>query len=677
MTILLENISPDPNTPTIRSGHKAYYGIVKQSNKPIVCKKNKHDKSLNSKFEVAFSAIAKLFLAPGTTANYELVTTSLSGIPEVYGVASENLASSLQLFNQDSTSTDIVSEKYFYNPATITESGALQKIKCASAQDLMDNKIIGLFDQHKNNLIPLLLRMKNTNQLTFNMRSLASVLSTSYTLEEDDFHKGNFGFYIIDKNGKAEVNFIKIDHDLMLSDSIMSREGGRIANILYNEHSFDITMQDIIRFPDIKNSGNHYWPSRHAIFTDYTSSKAYTRKENKAIAQLKTDPDFIKAKWFELYKHILISPQAIENAAREGFNDTDPNDIAYVHIITQAVVARQARLRAALVSIPEFCQFVRDMDDQTAQLLLNEIDPNHEDLQYLQTENLRYKTILLENKLFLENTKNTPLHTAILLGNYRFDESYRDFSRYLNVKNSEDKTPLDLALESYIKYQQSNIQVSPYNPGNDQVQIIQHLIKHGAKASKYTPNCAVFKETSFAKQTFYANTPYYAESQKITTANDLIDMFLKLSNDSHYTLKRKKQLTVACLNAFIRCNKINPNPAFNLIDELKAFKSALNGRKSNLASNPALQYLCQLRSRLWIVRRIRGLLGGSSTKVRCNDIIDKAIQNLEQDPNYFFNLPQPKNHPAQDPVSPNNKKNPDQILPDQEQETDNLSNLPF
>lgn len=674
MTILLDQIIADKKAPTIRSGHKAYYGTVKQSNKPIVCKKNKHDKSLNSKFEVAFSAIAKLFLAPGTTANYELVTTSASGVPEVYGVASENLASSLQLFNQEPTNTDIISDKYFYNPANITEFGPLQKIKCVSAQELIDKKIIGLFDQYKNNLIPLLLRMKSNNQLTFNMQSLASVLSTSYTLEEDDFHKGNFGFYIIDKNGKPEVNFIKIDHDLMLSDSIMSREGGRISNILYNEHSFDITMQDIIRFPDIKNSGNHYWPSKYAIFTDYTSSKAYTRKENKAIAQLKTDPDFIKAKWFELYKHILISPQAIEEAASEGFNDTDPNDIAYTHIITQAVVARQARLRAALVSIPEFCQFVHDMDDQIAQDLLNEIDPNHNDSQYLKTEHLRYKTIILENELFLRSTKNTPLHTAILLGNYRFDESYRDFSRYLNVKNLENKTPLDLAFERYIKFQQSNIPVSPYDPGNDPIQIIQHLIKRGAKTSLFTPNCEVFKKTPLAKQAFYANTSYYAESEKITTASGLIDMFLKISNDSHYTLKRKKQLTVACLRKFIQSNQANPNPDSNLIDELNAFKSALNGRKSNLASNPALQYLCQLRSRLWIVRRIRGLLGGSSTKVTCNDIIDKAIHNLEQNTIYFVNLLQPINKFAQDPTS---KKNSDQILPDQDQETDNSSYTPF
>lgn len=154
--------------------------------------------------------------------------------------------------------------------------------------------------------------------LVIDMESLASILTASYALEEDDLHKGNIGFYVTetqDQKGKVkkQFNFFKIDHDLMLISSIMSQKDMRIANIFYDKDSFKISKRDLDGFPDLKDSGNHYWPTQKRLIS--TGDKAYSNeKERKTFANLKTDKAFIDAKWKYFLKSAIMPIELIEKS---------------------------------------------------------------------------------------------------------------------------------------------------------------------------------------------------------------------------------------------------------------------------------------------------------------------------------------------------------------------------
>lgn len=55
-----------------------------------------------------------------------------------------------------------------------------------------------------------LLRAEQDNVFSIDYASLAQILAASYTLEEDDLHKGNFGLYFIEKEGKPHAVFLKL-----------------------------------------------------------------------------------------------------------------------------------------------------------------------------------------------------------------------------------------------------------------------------------------------------------------------------------------------------------------------------------------------------------------------------------------------------------------------------------
>ena len=86
------------------------------------------------------------------------------------------------------------------------------------------------FDKLPQGFFGQLLKAEKNDVLVIDYASMASILASSYTLEEDDLHKGNFGFYLVQKDGKPQVVFFKIDHDLMFADSIMSFNSSRSAH---------------------------------------------------------------------------------------------------------------------------------------------------------------------------------------------------------------------------------------------------------------------------------------------------------------------------------------------------------------------------------------------------------------------------------------------------------------
>lgn len=119
-----------------------------------------------------------------------------------------------------------------------------------------------------------MVQAEQENKLTIDYASLATLFATSYTLEEDDLHKGNFGFYIVEKDNKPQVVFFKIDHDLMFAESIMSFHNSRPSHWLRGEDAFDIQIEDLLTFPKITHSANSYWPTKSSFIPHLIEKKS-------------------------------------------------------------------------------------------------------------------------------------------------------------------------------------------------------------------------------------------------------------------------------------------------------------------------------------------------------------------------------------------------------------------
>ena len=136
-----------------------------------------------------------------------------------------------------------------------------------------------------------------------------------------------------------------------------------------------------------------------------------------------TNPAFIRSKWKTFFKHCSIPSTLIETTLKECANIQDPADRAHIALITQVMVTRLAHLRAVLFSVKEFREFVVSLSDDENEELLREIIPTNDALEPQITQALaRFHTLCAENG-FAEG--DTPLHTAIKLGEYRYEESIR------------------------------------------------------------------------------------------------------------------------------------------------------------------------------------------------------------------------------------------------------------
>ena len=620
-------LQDDANGDIAPSGHVTHRATVHSTAKKVIYKENKLGRAINSSFEVAFSRLANSFLAPGVTAPQHLV---LDRNAAICGVASDNIA--YTIFNTLQARHHLLAGQVL--PFVKFDETALypfESTPCSDAEAIIKSKVVTFFDEHQPGLLSRLYELKASRQVTFDMDSLASVLTSSYTLEEDDLHKGNFGFYLLQREGHVpEVHFIKIDHDLMMIDSVMSRGNARLANLLYTDYAFDISLRDLLRFPVLMDSGNHYWPARSAFLCDYRHSKAYTSSEISAIAKLSQDKQFIKAKWRALYKHILIPKETIRDAVSAGF-DGSPQGKAYIDLVTNAVIARQARLRSALLAIPQFRIFLQEMSRDDRYSLYQEISADDHVQRSLRKTDRTYRRLCQADGAFKEG--DTPLHAAIRIGDYRYDESHRHYQPYLKMFNSDKQTALDLAIAQWHLF--TNLPLEKQATIKQDVRknseyIIYDLIQRGAKAKVYTDDLKEIKRLIKRREwnSFAWDSAYVHQARNMHSREDLLRVFDTMSVDDQLTLKMKKQISVFCLKAYISVNK-NADYADQLFKDLAALKLDLKGAKG-IAPNPQMQFIRQLRSQLWIVRQIRGLLGGSSTQVEMNDIIAHELHALNQ-----------------------------------------------
>lgn len=596
--------------------------------RPWVTKKNKHQGKEGedaSKLEVAFSTIASLFLRSGLTPTATLVYEDDED--NVFGVASENFNVKLKeltdnnitcyafspgdtwqytsITNEDPTSDEIEKEKNKLNSsskdvpfdaATVQEKLLLDRHK----------KGVNFLDKMPKKFIPNLMEKHNNGEVVVDMDSLACILAGSYMLEEDDLHKGNIGFYVTDTDKDDPNNpgekikkftFFKIDHDLMLNNSIMSKKDMRLANILYGKNAFHITARDLDDFPDLKDSGNHYWPTKKRMIA--TGDKSYKNKrEREAFADLKKNEDFKNAKWKYFLKFSLMPIELVEQSLQ---SELDPvKDLDKINMVKNAIGSRIVELKRVLMESPEFMAYLRNKDtaeviktirDEIKEQLKNSNIPDHDQ------ESISRRIDEIVQYAQVETSK---MSKTILFDCYEF--SYND-------KNREKPTEVDLefALQQFELYKESNDSQNAYKHACILEDLLVEFLKDASKETKEDYS-KIVDSIKLVKQ-------HYTQSASITTLKQFREAAAKISA-SNLPLKQQKIEILAVL-------KEADLPA----KDLKKLKKQLEKKEPDY---PELKFIKQLRSELWVVRKMFGTYNTTTTSKRMLDEIDSKEVKLKK-----------------------------------------------
>ncbi len=622
-----------------QSGHvvhvKAIYKACDQATR-IIYKENKNNNTDLTRFEAAFGELARLFL-PTDLAPRQTLVKNQQGT--VSGLACEHVAYAI-------ARREGLNEA-FYKRQHNDNKGVFELALFTA--DKTENIPFYFFNEFYPGFFATLRRVEQRGEITLDMASLANVLATSYSLEEDDLHKGNLGFYVVHKNEKPHVVFFKIDHDLMLADSVMSRCNTRFLNWFHGSDAFQVTARDLIEFPKLTDSQNYYWPTVRHLF-DFNYRVAYTEKsETEAFASLASSPEFCKYKWQAFYKHILIPPVLISQSLNKHLDDQTPEERARMALITQSVVARQAKLRAVLFTIPAFREFISSLDKNAThdlvQGIVNDTAPDEvESLSNeIETTMARYRG-LCESNSFSE--KDTPLHAAIRLQDYRYHETMQWYGHFANQANAQGQTPLDVAAEMASKHQTENSDIRA-----NIVNTMKHLLHEGVtKTETYQNLNATFK---FNPEHYTFDAAYPSRAGQAKTSVELKEVLRDIGEDHRYSLKMQKELAVTSVRQFVNSHQKNPQ----LEQIMRELKADLNGAGDRPPA-PELQFIRQLRSQLWIVRVLRGLFGGTATKVEINVIINAELRRLTPGWSFFS-----ASKPTQDSeVMPENPRLVDRLL---------------
>lgn len=564
----------------------------------IIYKKNKYGRAELSRLEVMFGQLARLFLLSNLTPLNNLVVDANGNID---GLAVDHLC--YVITNKEGKDTLFYT---FKDPETGCDY--------APPARYVDPTQIPIYfmDKVPQGFYARLVEAEIDGHLTIDYESLASILATSYTLEEDDLHKGNYGFYLVEREGMPHVVFFKIDHDLMFADSIMGFLTRRPFHLLHGAHAFDITKNDLKSLVCLTNSSNSYWPTKFGYISNPFDNKEYHNYADiNAFSRLLNNPQFIRAKWKSFLKHILIPNELIVQTLVECADMKKASDRAVVALMTQTAIARLARLRAALFSIKEFRTYVCGLDQKQFDAFLQEIIPPNltETLgQEVRSSFTQYRDLCKEPNGFEKG--DTPLHTAIKLGEYRYEETISMFGEFINVENAAGKTPLDIALE----------QVRYGNPDEPDVQknlklISKHLIENGAEISKeYSDLIPIIQSYTF-------KNPYLAGIIASMHYRSFKDILTRIGEDHRFCLKFKKNLALECIQEFIKVNKERPD----FEKRLERLRDDINGYSSEEES-AGVKYIRQLRSSLWIIRQLRGLYGWTSTQWEIHTMINRALE---------------------------------------------------
>lgn len=469
------------------------------------------------------------------------------------------------------------------------------------------------------NFFTHLQKAKDCGQVELDMDSLADLFTIAYGLEEDDLHKGNIGYYItLTNNNKPCFHFFKIDHDLMFANKLMSsRNGARINQLFYTNHYFAITARDLLDFPDIRASKNHYWPTRTSFFVN--GSKAYQNKnERNAYKALNKDAVFQGRKWFCFLKQAVIPHELIQFTLKQPLNALNSEDETHatLSLIERAFSSRMTELQQVLLSIPEFRCYAKDNELTIRNTIMDEFN------QYISTlgcseavrtaiQNASAKKL---NTVFqvvatIQGTC-TPLQAALLTKTYRCHETASLFSMHLHTKNATGQTPFEYALEQY--------HFAAFNQE-------EHLIHYYADVV-----CDLYP-----LQTAECKTRYLEEITQIKP-------FCSYNNLPCVSTLAEYKKEIKALRELPGSLKQDKVLAIHLLEKSHLSASDLSLLKKEL-TNPdhtsPLKFIKELRSELWIVKRIWGAYGNTSSYQQMNHIIQQQIDKLSA-------IPQNKDLPA-------------------------------
>lgn len=566
---------------------------------PWITKLNKHvgkegvDASL---LEVGFSAAASIFIKPGLTPRANIIIENQGSQSKVVGVASENFNVNVKQQMDKGTSCYIVDAKnweYKQIVVDITQANIdAERSKLVDVDIISDDSLkvklqlqkinagVNFLDRMPKNFFAELMQKHDRGDVTVDMESLASIFTASYVLEEDDLHKGNIGFYVTDaQDGSTKKKFIffKIDHDLMFADSIMSQKDMRVANIFYTRDSFKMSTRDLDGFPDLRDSGNHYWPTKKRFMS--FGDKAYDSGEIQAFAQLRTNPSFEEAKWKYFLKSALMTRDLIDQSLTAHL---DPEaDLDKINVIKHSIWERIAQLKECLLASEKFKEYLAEKGDRafeeikveiflhcTSELKINKVELERVGQQLQESFDMMKKCATEEGL--------SALHKSILLDRYAFSPVLKP-----------TKEDVDVVM-AYVKLHEETNKPEAFKFAC----IAQHLIKRLDRSDLSSAQSTILCQ--FKK--------HYLNPEAIKTHKEFEDAANKI-RASNLPLKQQKNEILAVLKQ----SKLS-------IDALKELKENL---KKDEPDSPALKFIAQLRSELWIVRlakKIANAIVGASAK---------------------------------------------------------------
>lgn len=477
------------------------------------------------------------------------------------------------------------------------------------------------------NFFSQLLAAKKAGMVNIDMDSIADVFTTAYGLEEDDLHKANIGYYVT--QGEANrpcFHFFKIDHDLIFNEKLMAARSPRFVNIHYNttRRNFAITARDLLGFPDLQDSGNHYWPTKNTLFSK--GNKAYhSHADRKAYKSLKHDPEFEQAKWKRFLKQIILPHELITRSIKEPLNlfATPQETNETTSLVQRALSARISELRVVLLSIPKFREFLAKHHEEARAFILKELDEHAHKLncspdeitQYHLEADLALDSLLIASAL---QTSSTTLHTTIITQGYRCYETASYFKKQLNSKDGDGLTPLDHAIEQFEIYTKLLI-----NCTQEQKLSYQKMVTyfadvvcdlHRVKAQHTLPPASYQEIIKAAKRT--------NSMEQLPTVTSLVEYeheLEKMRAQPNRSLKQDKVYAVALLKK-----------AQLTTEDLEQLKTKLSA--NNVAA--PLKFIKELRSELYLIKLIRGAYGRTTTLDEMNACIaEKLAQPTPQKDN--------------------------------------------
>lgn len=487
-------------------------------------------------------------------------------------------------------------------------------------------KGFNFLDKLPQNFFAKLLEAQDDGKLDIDMDSLADVFTTAYALEEDDLHKGNIGYYVTEEQGRPCFHFFKIDHDLMFSNKVMAARDGRLANLAYTHAEFRITARDLQGFPDLLDSGNHYWPTKHALFVK--GDKAYqSEADRSAYKSLKNNEQFAQAKWRRFLKQTVVPNDFIVRCLKQPLEraDVDPEMANTLTVVQRATASRMSELRIALVEVPEFRRYLAEHGDEAQKSIISEISQHAASIGCSEEEIKKYsfavkeaiKSMVLASEL---STSDTPLHTAVHTQSYRSYETAKLFKDSLNNVDKDGLTALDHALSQF------EIACSALKNINAEQEVTRVAWGYYESMQMYSADVICDLSRNGAAYT-QKNAEQYQEILALAQKRNSLSMLpvVKSLDDYKKTLGIIRSNTMSSLkndkvSAVVLLEKAHLNK-----DELEQLREEL------IPDEPAapLKFIKELRSEIWIVKKIRGAYGDTSTLDEMQTLIKEKIKALD------------------------------------------------